>query len=165
MTLTFPGSTSTSSSTSSSSCIHVVELASSDVPRRDSNRGSNSSSNQSSADDNTEAAVAVHRSLQTVGRVLCALAKGAEACAQLHVPFEDTALTALLRASLCHSQGTCALLATVKPNEENYDETLATLRSVKRRNRKGFDMFLKRILIGIENSEMFDMSPMRRCLT
>jgi len=47
----------------------------------------------------------------------------------LHVPFEDTALTALLRASLCHPQGTCALLATIKANDADYDETLATLRS------------------------------------
>ena len=121
MALTFPGSATSPSS--SSSRIHVVELASSDLHRRNSN-GDDSSGRS----DNDAAAAAVHRSLQTVGRVLCALAKGAEACAQLHVPFQDTALTSLLKRSLCHGQGTCALLATVKPNEEHYEKTLATLR-------------------------------------
>jgi hypothetical protein len=121
-TLTFPAA---AGSDAVASRVHVVDLAGSGTSSSSSSSGSSSSSSSSSSGGG---AASGDRSLQTVGRVVSALAKGAEACAQLHVPFGDAALTRLLAASLRHRRGVCALLATVRPDAADYEETLATLR-------------------------------------
>jgi hypothetical protein len=121
-TLTFPAA---AGSDAVASRVHVVDLAGSGTSSSSSSSGSSSSSSSSSSGGG---AASGDRSLQTVGRVVSALAKGAEACAQLHVPFGDAALTRLLAASLRHRRGVCALLAAVRPDAADYEETLATLR-------------------------------------
>jgi hypothetical protein len=122
-TLTFPAA---AGSDAVASRVHVVDLAGSGTSSSSSSSGSSSSSSSSSSSGG--GAASGDRSLQTVGRVVSALAKGAEACAQLHVPFGDAALTRLLAASLRHRRGVCALLAAVRPDAADYEETLATLR-------------------------------------
>ncbi|TRY72954.1 hypothetical protein DNTS_010251 [Danionella cerebrum] len=73
-----------------------------------------------------------NRSLTTLGLVISALAdQGAGKNKNKFVPYRDSVLTWLLKDSLGGNSRT-AMVATVSPAADNYDETLSTLRYADR---------------------------------
>nr|XP_055042010.1 kinesin-like protein KIF13B isoform X1 [Misgurnus anguillicaudatus]XP_055042011.1 kinesin-like protein KIF13B isoform X1 [Misgurnus anguillicaudatus] len=74
----------------------------------------------------------INRSLTTLGLVISALAEqGAGRNKSKFVPYRDSVLTWLLKDSLGGNSRT-AMIATVSPAADNYDETLSTLRYADR---------------------------------
>ncbi|XP_026778411.3 kinesin-like protein KIF13B [Pangasianodon hypophthalmus] len=74
----------------------------------------------------------INKSLTTLGLVISALAdQGAGKCRNKFVPYRDSVLTWLLKDSLGGNSRT-AMIATVSPAADNYDETLSTLRYADR---------------------------------
>uniref|UniRef100_A0A8K9XKJ5 Kinesin motor domain-containing protein n=1 Tax=Oncorhynchus mykiss TaxID=8022 RepID=A0A8K9XKJ5_ONCMY len=74
----------------------------------------------------------INKSLSTLGLVISALAdQGAGKNKTKFVPYRDSVLTWLLKDSLGGNSRT-AMVATVSPAADNYDETLATLRYADR---------------------------------
>uniref|UniRef100_A0A8C1A498 Kinesin family member 13Bb n=1 Tax=Cyprinus carpio carpio TaxID=630221 RepID=A0A8C1A498_CYPCA len=74
----------------------------------------------------------INRSLTTLGLVISALAEqGAGRNKSKFVPYRDSVLTWLLKDSLGGNSRT-AMVATVSPAADNYDETLSTLRYADR---------------------------------
>ncbi|XP_076874130.1 kinesin-like protein KIF13B isoform X2 [Brachyhypopomus gauderio] len=74
----------------------------------------------------------INRSLTTLGLVISALAEqGAGRNRSKFVPYRDSVLTWLLKDSLGGNSRT-AMVATVSPAADNYDETLSTLRYADR---------------------------------
>ncbi|XP_051510271.1 kinesin-like protein KIF13B isoform X2 [Myxocyprinus asiaticus] len=74
----------------------------------------------------------INRSLTTLGLVISALAdQGAGKNKSKFVPYRDSVLTWLLKDSLGGNSRT-AMVATVSPAADNYDETLSTLRYADR---------------------------------
>uniref|UniRef100_A0A673GIN6 Kinesin-like protein KIF13B n=1 Tax=Sinocyclocheilus rhinocerous TaxID=307959 RepID=A0A673GIN6_9TELE len=74
----------------------------------------------------------INRSLTTLGLVISALAEqGAGKNKSKFVPYRDSVLTWLLKDSLGGNSRT-AMVATVSPAADNYDETLSTLRYADR---------------------------------
>ncbi|XP_058610876.1 kinesin-like protein KIF13B isoform X1 [Onychostoma macrolepis] len=74
----------------------------------------------------------INRSLTTLGLVISALAEqGAGKNKNKFVPYRDSVLTWLLKDSLGGNSRT-AMVATVSPAADNYDETLSTLRYADR---------------------------------
>ncbi|XP_060773908.1 kinesin-like protein KIF13B isoform X2 [Neoarius graeffei] len=74
----------------------------------------------------------INKSLSTLGLVISALAdQGTGKCRNKFVPYRDSVLTWLLKDSLGGNSRT-AMIATVSPAADNYDETLSTLRYADR---------------------------------
>ncbi|CAM4687115.1 unnamed protein product [Leuciscus chuanchicus] len=74
----------------------------------------------------------INRSLTTLGLVISALAEqGAGRNKSKFVPYRDSVLTWLLKDSLGGNSRT-AMVATISPAADNYDETLSTLRYADR---------------------------------
>uniref|UniRef100_A0A8C5BDL8 Kinesin motor domain-containing protein n=1 Tax=Gadus morhua TaxID=8049 RepID=A0A8C5BDL8_GADMO len=74
----------------------------------------------------------INKSLTTLGLVISALAEqGAGKNKTKFVPYRDSVLTWLLKDSLGGNSRT-AMVATVSPSADNYDETLSTLRYADR---------------------------------
>ncbi|KAI5609408.1 kinesin-like protein KIF13B isoform X2 [Silurus asotus] len=74
----------------------------------------------------------INKSLTTLGLVISALAdQGTGKCQNKFVPYRDSVLTWLLKDSLGGNSRT-AMIATVSPSADNYDETLSTLRYADR---------------------------------
>uniref|UniRef100_A0A673NLH6 Kinesin-like protein KIF13B n=1 Tax=Sinocyclocheilus rhinocerous TaxID=307959 RepID=A0A673NLH6_9TELE len=74
----------------------------------------------------------INKSLTTLGLVISALAdQGAGKNKNKFVPYRDSVLTWLLKDSLGGNSRT-AMVATVSPSADNYDETLSTLRYADR---------------------------------
>ncbi|XP_075454796.1 kinesin-like protein KIF13B isoform X2 [Ascaphus truei] len=74
----------------------------------------------------------INKSLTTLGLVISALAdQGAGKNKNKFVPYRDSVLTWLLKDSLGGNSKT-AMVATVSPSADNYDETLSTLRYADR---------------------------------
>ncbi|XP_060722287.1 kinesin-like protein KIF13B isoform X2 [Tachysurus vachellii] len=74
----------------------------------------------------------INKSLTTLGLVISALAdQGAGKSRNKFVPYRDSVLTWLLKDSLGGNSRT-AMIATVSPAADNYDETLSTLRYADR---------------------------------
>ncbi|KAM9435213.1 kinesin-like protein KIF13B isoform 2-T3 [Clarias gariepinus] len=74
----------------------------------------------------------INKSLTTLGLVISALAdQGAGKCRNKFVPYRDSVLTWLLKDSLGGNSRT-AMIATVSPAADNYEETLSTLRYADR---------------------------------
>ncbi|XP_076612125.1 kinesin-like protein KIF13B [Chaetodon auriga] len=74
----------------------------------------------------------INKSLSTLGLVISALAdQGAGKNKNKFVPYRDSVLTWLLKDSLGGNSRT-AMVATVSPSADNYDETLSTLRYADR---------------------------------
>ncbi|XP_056284263.1 kinesin-like protein KIF13B isoform X2 [Pseudoliparis swirei] len=74
----------------------------------------------------------INKSLSTLGLVISALAdQGAGKYKSKFVPYRDSVLTWLLKDSLGGNSRT-AMLATISPSADNYDETLSTLRYADR---------------------------------
>ncbi|XP_067274304.1 kinesin-like protein KIF13B isoform X2 [Pseudorasbora parva] len=77
----------------------------------------------------------INRSLTTLGLVISALAEqGAGKNKSKFVPYRDSVLTWLLKDSLGGNSRT-AMVATISPAADNYDETLSTLRYADRAKR------------------------------
>ena len=68
-------------------------------------------------------AVDINKSLSALGKCIISLSNPSKFS---HIPYRDSKLTRLLQSSL---SGNCytSLIATINPNECNYDETLSTL--------------------------------------
>ncbi|XP_047194050.1 kinesin-like protein KIF13B isoform X6 [Hippoglossus stenolepis] len=74
----------------------------------------------------------INKSLSTLGLVISALAdQGAGKNRSKFVPYRDSVLTWLLKDSLGGNSRT-AMVATISPSADNYDETLSTLRYADR---------------------------------
>uniref|UniRef100_A0A3B5BAX0 Kinesin family member 13B n=1 Tax=Stegastes partitus TaxID=144197 RepID=A0A3B5BAX0_9TELE len=74
----------------------------------------------------------INKSLSTLGLVISALAdQGAGKNKSKFVPYRDSVLTWLLKDSLGGNSRT-AMVATISPSADNYDETLSTLRYADR---------------------------------
>ncbi|XP_068433818.1 kinesin-like protein KIF13B isoform X2 [Clinocottus analis] len=74
----------------------------------------------------------INKSLSTLGLVISALAdQGAGKYKSKFVPYRDSVLTWLLKDSLGGNSRT-AMVATISPSADNYDETLSTLRYADR---------------------------------
>ncbi|XP_067338999.1 kinesin-like protein KIF13B isoform X2 [Channa argus] len=74
----------------------------------------------------------INKSLSTLGLVISALAdQGAGSSKNKFVPYRDSVLTWLLKDSLGGNSRT-AMVATISPAGDNYDETLSTLRYADR---------------------------------
>uniref|UniRef100_A0A3Q3KCD8 Kinesin family member 13Bb n=1 Tax=Monopterus albus TaxID=43700 RepID=A0A3Q3KCD8_MONAL len=74
----------------------------------------------------------INKSLSTLGLVISALAdQGAGSNKNKFVPYRDSVLTWLLKDSLGGNSRT-AMIATISPAADNYDETLSTLRYADR---------------------------------
>ncbi|TMS12592.1 Kinesin-like protein KIF13B [Larimichthys crocea] len=74
----------------------------------------------------------INKSLSTLGLVISALAdQGAGKNRNKFVPYRDSVLTWLLKDSLGGNSRT-AMVATISPAADNYDETLSTLRYADR---------------------------------
>uniref|UniRef100_A0A3Q3WQ02 Kinesin-like protein n=1 Tax=Mola mola TaxID=94237 RepID=A0A3Q3WQ02_MOLML len=74
----------------------------------------------------------INKSLSTLGLVISALAdQGAGRNKSKFVPYRDSVLTWLLKDSLGGNSRT-AMVATISPAADNYDETLSTLRYANR---------------------------------
>ncbi|XP_075893594.1 kinesin-like protein KIF13B isoform X4 [Nelusetta ayraudi] len=74
----------------------------------------------------------INKSLSTLGLVISALAdQGAGKNKNKFVPYRDSVLTWLLKDSLGGNSRT-AMVATISPSADNYDETLSTLRYADR---------------------------------
>jgi hypothetical protein len=74
----------------------------------------------------------INKSLTTLGLVISALAersKKGKGDKAHHIPFRDSTLTWLLKDNLGGNART-VMIATISPANDNYDETLSTLRCV-----------------------------------
>ena len=86
--------------------------------------GSERASKTGAAGDRLKEGSNINRSLSTLGLVISALASGKKG---KYVPYRDSVLTWLLRDSLGGNSKT-AMVATISPASDNYQETLSTLR-------------------------------------
>jgi len=73
----------------------------------------------------------INKSLTFLGLVIENLATNQTKGQNLHVPYRNSQLTHLLSESLCGNSKTF-MIATISGSEENYDETLSTLRFAER---------------------------------
>ncbi|KAG8506306.1 Kinesin-like protein KIF13B [Galemys pyrenaicus] len=94
--------------------------------------GSERATKTGAAGDRLKEGSNINRSLTTLGLVISALAdQGAGKSKNKFVPYRDSVLTWLLKDSLGGNSKT-AMVATVSPAADNYDETLSTLRYADR---------------------------------
>ena len=90
--------------------------------------GSERASKTGAAGDRLKEGSNINRSLSTLGLVISALASGKK---NKFVPYRDSVLTWLLKDSLGGNSKT-AMVATISPAADNYEETLSTLRYADR---------------------------------
>ncbi len=76
--------------------------------------------------DRLKEATQINKSLSALGNVIAALVRG-----KVHIPYRDSKLTRLLQSSLGGNTKTI-MMAAISPAEDNYDETLSTLRYANR---------------------------------
>ncbi|XP_055284030.1 kinesin-like protein KIF13B isoform X1 [Moschus berezovskii] len=94
--------------------------------------GSERATKTGAAGDRLKEGSTINKSLTTLGLVISALAdQGAGKSKNKFVPYRDSVLTWLLKDSLGGNSKT-AMVATVSPAADNYDETLSTLRYADR---------------------------------
>ncbi|KAB0361352.1 hypothetical protein FD754_005508 [Muntiacus muntjak] len=94
--------------------------------------GSERATKTGAAGDRLKEGSNINKSLTTLGLVISALAdQGAGKSKNKFVPYRDSVLTWLLKDSLGGNSKT-AMVATVSPAADNYDETLSTLRYADR---------------------------------
>ncbi|XP_072543181.1 kinesin-like protein KIF13B isoform X1 [Salminus brasiliensis] len=94
--------------------------------------GSERAAKTGAAGDRLKEGSNINKSLTTLGLVISALAdQGAGKSKSKFVPYRDSVLTWLLKDSLGGNSRT-AMVATVSPAADNYDETLSTLRYADR---------------------------------
>ncbi|KAL1781039.1 kinesin KIF13B isoform X2 [Sigmodon hispidus] len=94
--------------------------------------GSERATKTGAAGDRLKEGSNINKSLTTLGLVISALAdQGAGKNKSKFVPYRDSVLTWLLKDSLGGNSKT-AMVATVSPAADNYDETLSTLRYADR---------------------------------
>uniref|UniRef100_A0AAR2M0I2 Kinesin family member 13Bb n=1 Tax=Pygocentrus nattereri TaxID=42514 RepID=A0AAR2M0I2_PYGNA len=94
--------------------------------------GSERATKTGAAGDRLKEGSNINKSLTTLGLVISALAdQGAGKNRSKFVPYRDSVLTWLLKDSLGGNSRT-AMVATVSPAADNYDETLSTLRYADR---------------------------------
>ncbi|XP_004848494.1 kinesin-like protein KIF13B isoform X2 [Heterocephalus glaber] len=94
--------------------------------------GSERATKTGAAGDRLKEGSNINKSLTTLGLVISALAdQGAGRNKNKFVPYRDSVLTWLLKDSLGGNSKT-AMVATVSPAADNYDETLSTLRYADR---------------------------------
>ncbi|XP_030624683.1 kinesin-like protein KIF13B isoform X2 [Chanos chanos] len=94
--------------------------------------GSERAAKTGAAGDRLKEGSNINKSLTTLGLVISALAdQGAGKNKSKFVPYRDSVLTWLLKDSLGGNSRT-AMVATVSPAADNYDETLSTLRYADR---------------------------------
>ncbi|XP_036438074.1 kinesin-like protein KIF13B isoform X2 [Colossoma macropomum] len=94
--------------------------------------GSERAAKTGAAGDRLKEGSNINKSLTTLGLVISALAdQGAGKNRSKFVPYRDSVLTWLLKDSLGGNSRT-AMVATVSPAADNYDETLSTLRYADR---------------------------------
>ncbi|XP_021509964.2 kinesin-like protein KIF13B isoform X1 [Meriones unguiculatus] len=94
--------------------------------------GSERATKTGAAGDRLKEGSNINKSLTTLGLVISALAdQGAGKNKNKFVPYRDSVLTWLLKDSLGGNSKT-AMVATVSPAADNYDETLSTLRYADR---------------------------------
>nr|XP_044987857.1 kinesin-like protein KIF13B isoform X2 [Jaculus jaculus] len=97
--------------------------------------GSERATKTGAAGDRLKEGSNINKSLTTLGLVISALAdQGAGKNKNKFVPYRDSVLTWLLKDSLGGNSKT-AMVATVSPAADNYDETLSTLRYADRAKR------------------------------
>lgn len=89
--------------------------------------GSERASKTGATGDRLKEGAAINKSLSALGNVINALAEGKRG----HVPYRDSKLTRLLQHSLGGNSIT-AMIATISPADDNYDETLSTLQYANR---------------------------------
>eukprot|EP00045_Choanoeca_perplexa_P016795 m.231199 g.231199 ORF g.231199 m.231199 type:complete len:1500 (+) comp17361_c0_seq2:265-4764(+) len=70
---------------------------------------------------------AINKSLHTLGKVISLLADKATKKRKIFIPYRDSVLTWILKESLGGNSRT-AMLATISPALDNYEETMSTLR-------------------------------------
>uniref|UniRef100_UPI00398F2433 kinesin-like protein KIF13B isoform X2 n=1 Tax=Pristiophorus japonicus TaxID=55135 RepID=UPI00398F2433 len=94
--------------------------------------GSERAAKSGAAGDRLKEGSNINKSLTTLGLVISALAdQAASKNKNKFVPYRDSVLTWLLKDSLGGNSKT-AMIATVSPSADNYDETLSTLRYADR---------------------------------
>ncbi|KAM3603413.1 uncharacterized protein V6R79_021811 [Siganus canaliculatus] len=94
--------------------------------------GSERAAKTGAAGDRLKEGSNINKSLSTLGLVISALAdQGAGKNKNKFVPYRDSVLTWLLKDSLGGNSRT-AMVATISPSADNYDETLSTLRYADR---------------------------------
>lgn len=89
--------------------------------------GSERQSKTGAAGDRLKEATKINLSLSALGNVISALVDGKAK----HIPFRDSKLTRLLQDSLGGNTKTL-MIACISPADNNYDETLSTLRYANR---------------------------------
>ncbi|KAM9354509.1 kinesin-like protein KIF13B isoform 2-T2 [Pholidichthys leucotaenia] len=94
--------------------------------------GSERASKTGAAGERLKEGSNINKSLSTLGLVISALAdQGVGKSKSKFVPYRDSVLTWLLKDSLGGNSRT-AMVATISPSADNYDETLSTLRYADR---------------------------------
>ncbi|CAJ0918210.1 unnamed protein product, partial [Mesorhabditis belari] len=96
--------------------LHLVDLA-----------GSERQSKTGAVGDRFKEATKINLSLSALGNVISALVDGKSK----HIPYRDSKLTRLLQDSLGGNTKTI-MIACISPSDDNYDETLSTLRYANR---------------------------------
>lgn len=89
--------------------------------------GSERQSKTGSTGDRLKEATRINLSLSALGNVISALVDGRST----HIPYRDSKLTRLLQSSLGGNTKTL-MIACISPADNNYDETLSTLRYANR---------------------------------
>nr|XP_027205848.1 osmotic avoidance abnormal protein 3-like [Dermatophagoides pteronyssinus] len=111
--------------------MQTIDLESSDVKFGKLNlvdlAGSERQSKTGAAGDRLKEATKINLSLSALGNVISALVDGKSK----HIPFRDSKLTRLLQDSLGGNTKTL-MIACISPADNNYDETLSTLRYANR---------------------------------
>lgn len=81
--------------------------------------------------DRLREAAKINQSLSTLGRVIEILADNASKIDKTFVPYRDSKLTFILRNALGGNART-AMICAISPADDNYEETLSTLRYAQR---------------------------------
>lgn len=90
--------------------------------------GSERQSKTEATGDRLKEAAKINLSLSALGNVINALVDGKKGG---HIPYRDSKLTRMLQDSLGGNTKTL-MIASVSPAEDNYDETISTLRYAAR---------------------------------
>jgi len=132
------GSTMMNSVSSRSHSIFTIHLERCDDPENSSKirasklnlvdlAGSERQSKTGAVGDRFKEATKINLSLSALGNVISALVDGRS----VHIPYRDSKLTRLLQDSLGGNTKTL-MIACLSPSDNNYDETLSTLRYANR---------------------------------
>lgn len=101
--------------------IHLVDLAGSECVAKTG----------VSSKDRLRETAKINQSLTTLGRVIETLADNCGKKDKLFVPYRDSKLTFILRNALGGNSMT-AMICAISPADDNYEETLSTLRYASR---------------------------------